>query len=384
MELEKYRKYVKQCTSRGISCIPVNQDKTPIGKWNQWQERLITDREIDEYFNEDVKLAWVGGAVSGDGGTLVCIDLDEKYNLEGRLIRKLWALLPKELTKKLLVAQTQNNGYHIIFRSPKQPQPAQKLANRETTAEEKNITYVKYRNQGKSKEEAKTLAEKDKVRVLIETRESKSYFLVYPTTGYSLIKGKLHTITAEEHDLILEAARSLNEYNPPVNDHKRVRTESKFTNKGDSPFAKFDENGDVLKVLASNGWQVKKSYGNAIPLKRPGDSSALKSADYYPDNKTLVVYSTSTIFPTGECMSPSYVYTLLEHNGDWAAAATALAKLGYGKASYQQLGKYATAMKDLLEEISMIVLEETTEDILKFKDKLITSITNLKQKYEAD
>lgn len=86
-----------------------------------------------------------------------------------------------------------------------------------------------------------------------------------------------------------------------------------------------------------HGWRVsgKGSDGN-IQLTRPGKSSGISAT--FKDGVFYVFSSSVPGFESDRGYSPFEVYTRLEHNGDHAAAASALAAQGYGSSDAADCG----------------------------------------------
>jgi radical SAM superfamily enzyme YgiQ (UPF0313 family) len=198
----------------GLQFIPVNAMKQPIVK--DWQN---STQKYD--LSNCIAVGMVCGKPSGN---VEVIDIDEKYSLDGKLFenyKRLIHEIDSSLLSKLVVQKTKNGGYHFIFRCSVIGGNS-KLANRQTTDEEKADTYKKvYEGEllkGKDDTGAKEVAQKskinDKVRVLIETRGIGGQIVCYPSVGYSLIHGDFYSIneiTPEERDVLMGIARQFNE-----------------------------------------------------------------------------------------------------------------------------------------------------------------------------
>ena len=191
----------------GISVIPVNEFKIPIGKWKVSTERLIPPNEQYGFKQNYQGLGIICGAVSGNAEM---IDIDCKYDLTGTLFedyKNSIAEVDKELLKKLVIQKTLNAGYHFIYRC-ETIEGNQKLASRPATEDEK-----------KNK--------KEKFKVLIETRGEGGYFICAPSKGYEVIQGSfdnIPTITPEERNTLLNCARTFNQVIEPIT--KPLCTES--------------------------------------------------------------------------------------------------------------------------------------------------------------
>jgi hypothetical protein len=163
---------------------------------------------------------------------------------------------------------------------------------------------------------------------LIETRGEGGLFLCAPTPGYDVVQGHLASLpvlSEAERDVLLAAAWSLNEATPkpepaPIAGGPAIAGEVR-------PGDDFNRRGDVRDVLRRHGWALVRGGENEHwrrPGKATGWSATLKAGVFY------VFSSNATPFEPNTAYSPFAVYALLEHAGDFAAAASALRDQGFG------------------------------------------------------
>ena len=100
----------KRLVSLGFSVIPIKtRDKAPaISSWSEFQQRMPTDQELHEWFNDGNKnIAIVCGKISGN---LVVVDFDDPaildFLVDGGIAK---------FREKTLVVKT-GKGYHAYFR----------------------------------------------------------------------------------------------------------------------------------------------------------------------------------------------------------------------------------------------------------------------------
>lgn len=322
-------KIAKQYSKAGYSVIPVNTEKVPsIKNWGIFQTRPMTEQECEINF----KNCWGIALLMGGIKKCSAADFDLKYDLSGDLFERFKSKLPNSLLKKMYVQTTKNKGYHFIFSCDK-VEPNQKLASRYTTAYEKHSTYMEAFEDAKTRDKALKVASNDRVRVLIETRGgddkiSGGYVVMSPSPGYEYVYGKINHISIEEYDLIMDTARSFNDV---VEERKDVRLENYNRDWTLSPFADFNERGDVLQILLDNGWEeVKGGNRKSVRLKRPGKSSS-SSALYDTETRLFNCFSTSTGFDVNRAYTPSDVLIELECEGDLTVAFKRLIEMGYGE-----------------------------------------------------
>src|SRR4030095_13149676 len=157
---------------------------------------------------------------------------------------------------------------------------------------------------------------------LIETRGKGGQFQVAPSPGYALLRGDwaaLPIITPAERQIILDCARALTQTDS--------RTLQSLRPNGDRPGDKYNaEHGDDARQLLEHaGWRVMYTRGDALYLCRPGKDHGISGTFGYVAPGVLYVFSSSAApFEPGRAYSPFAIYTELEHNGNYKAAAAAL------------------------------------------------------------
>lgn len=319
----------KAYSRKGYSVIPTTSEKVPaIRTWGLYQVKPMTEAECEQHFQDCYGIALLMGGTK----RLTAIDFDLKYDLSDDLFDRFKSTLPKELLKKMYVQTTKNRGYHFVFSSPV-VEPNQKLASRYTTADEKHQTYMRAYQDPKNKDKALKMALNDKLRVLIETRGGSNticggYVLVSPTPGYTKVHGTIQEITEEEYYLIVEAARSFNQVAEEKTD---IRLE-KYKEWEISPFAEYNERGDVLTVLKDSGWEeCNNGYGKSIRLRRAGAVTSASSALFDPERRLFNCFSTSTSFDVNRSYSPVDIFMEYECEGDLSLAFQKLIAMGFGK-----------------------------------------------------
>lgn len=98
---------------KGFSVVPFSEQKRPLGPWKLFKDRLMSDEEINTYFNNpDVSIALMNGRVSGN---LVTIDIDH-IDCDYAEFESYFA---KDCQKMQLI-RTKNEGhYAVLFRIDK-------------------------------------------------------------------------------------------------------------------------------------------------------------------------------------------------------------------------------------------------------------------------
>lgn len=293
----------------GLSVIPVKADKTPLIKWEPLQERILTTPEIQEHWKNGAMLAIGCGPISGN---LEVMDFDCP---ERDGVAEAWDDFKKivadhgetELWEKLLRIQTPSGGWHLCYRHNGAPQRNLKLAY--------NIDN----------------------KITIETRGDGGYVMTAPSAGYRVSHGdwlSLPTLTEDEHEFLLNAARFLDEGQTKRIEHPRGV--AAITRPGDA----FNLNGeDCATQLMNAGWKPCKGKSGGLggnlftrPGKEHGPSASVTT------NGSLVYVYTSNAYPleAGKAYTRFTLYAALNFKGDFSMAARDLASKGFGASNIQQ------------------------------------------------
>ena len=287
----------------GLSVIPVGLDKKPlIPTWAQYQKQPAMAAEISAW-GSPPGVAIVGGAVSGN---VICIDIDIKHDSKKTIDKEFFALLKEwgheGALKKCAVEKTPSVGYHVVFRAPFS-RPCEKLA----------------RDFGKTE-------------AMIEIKSEGGYFVCAPTLGWELKNGSfenLPTFDADTANAFISAAWALDRTDaPPADPVKHEKHDGK------SPFDDYSERAtaeDLLSELSSHGWRRVGQRGENILLVRPGKDGRDYGATFHISKRVFYVFTSSSDFHQGRGYGPVAVFTVLNHGGDFKAAARDLVAKGYGE-----------------------------------------------------
>jgi hypothetical protein len=251
-------------------------------------------------------VAIVTGAISGN---LEVLDFDAPALFAPWYTQALQAGI-----QGLPVVQTPSGGYHVYYRAP-EVLGNQKLA---------------VRPQGQ------------KYKTLIETRGEGGYVLAPPSNGYVLQDSNLNaipTLTVQQRRTLLDLARSFDqrpdEPQPVQRRTPRTRRSRRAHSGSPRPGDDYNRRGDVFGLLEKHRWQLVRRTGEETHWRRPGKSHGTPSATFnYAGSNLFFVFSTNAVpFEPERSYSRFGVYAMLEHGGNYAAAARRLRALGYGDAA---------------------------------------------------
>lgn len=310
----------------GLCVLPAirrgDEKRVALSKWKPYQERLPTTDELESWFvGQTDAMCIVCGSVSGN---LEMIDFDlggEAFNAWKQAVNE----QSPGLLDRLVIETTPSGGFHVVYGCDDPVSGNMKLASRVIEADSSEPITI----WAKDYTPRKTSEGQWQVTItMIETRGEGGLFLCDPSDGYELIQGELvapPTITSDERDILLGCAWALDELPRAIVGSQAVPVlpVSESLRPGDD----FNETGDSREVLKRHGWTLVKPGDNEHwrrPGKVAGTSATLKDRVFY-------VFSTNAApFEAGKGYAPFAVYAMLEHNGDFTKAASALASDGFG------------------------------------------------------
>src|SRR5438552_6622246 len=300
----------------GLSVVPPreNGSKAPEGYWKGFQSRCATADEIEAWYATGRDgVGVVTGAISGGL---------ELFEFEGPAVEAgIWDAFEESATRLGLggllgrvrdgyCEDTPSGGIHLFWKC-EEIEGCQKLA--------------------------RCVGKDGKPKTLIETKGEGGYSVVAPSGGrvhetggeYRLRSGGFETIatvTPEERAGLLDLARSFDEQKRT----KAFTTVARSKLGAGRPGDAYNASATWAEILEPHGWvQVYPSSDGDEHWRRP-DKRIGTSATVSPDGEYLYVFSTSTPFDSERAYSKFGAYTILNHAGDFGAAAAALRKEGLG------------------------------------------------------
>lgn len=306
----------------GLCVLPAYRDGGSKGvaldAWKEFQGRLPTDEERHAWRSRrHDSICIVCGTVSGN---IEMIDFDLGGEAFEPWCARVRAVAPG-LIERLAIENTPSGGRHAVYRCQSPVAGNTKLAARRFAADGADEVTLGTK-QFKPHKSPDGMWHFDVT--LIETRGEGGLFLCAPSPGYELIQGDLAappTITADERDILLHCAWELDEApKAPVDGPRQLIG-------GRRPGDDFNDRGDIRPVLLRHGWTLMKEGANELwcrPGKSRGTSATLRNGVFY------VFSSNGAPFEPMRGYSRFAVVTLLEHEGNYKAAASALRRQGFG------------------------------------------------------
>jgi P4 family phage/plasmid primase-like protien len=287
--------------------------------WKPYQSRLPTEDELARWLANGAPEAvcLICGAVSGNLETL---DFDCEAEVYGPWRELVEAEAP-ELVGRLVIEASQSGGRHVTYRLEGPVGGSTKLAEKVLIAPNGEPALYK----GKEFVPRKVGDHYEFYPTLAETKGEGGLFLCAPSPGYVLEQGRfedLPVVSAAEREIMVRCARSFNEK------VEMIRSVSGPSPAGERPGDEFDQRGDIRPVLVKHGWTLAVQ-GDNEHWRRPGKKDSWSAT--FNGTVFYVFTSNADPFEADRGYGKFAVYALLEHGGDFKAAAKALAGQGYGR-----------------------------------------------------
>lgn len=343
-----------------LCVVPASTDgeKRPVSAWKDYQTVRPRRDQVQAWFTGGHYdgLGVITGAVSGNA---------EMFELEGRAHSEGVTVALTELADQLGLGEvwkrvstgylefTPRGGIHVIYYVAGAVAGNTKLARRPSTAEEladwKNTEPAAARKTitdparlARRLEKIAAATPEQVPQTLIETRGEGGFTICAPSAGrthpngraWHLAQGSPHaiaTITEEERDALHQLARAFDQMPAPATDLALPRQRGEQPADGrQRPGDDYNARASWDDILIPDGWTVAYRRGGVTYWRRPGKTIGVSATTGRNDADNLYIFSSSTEFDIGTPYSKFGAHCLLEHGGDWAAAARALAAAGYG------------------------------------------------------
>lgn len=295
----------REAYGAGLCVVPPAEDgsKRPLSAWKDYQTERPSPDTMREWYGPCAGVGLVCGSVSGN---LEVLDFDtrEAYEAFAELAHQaeLGGLLE---ALELGYSEDSPNGVHLFYR-------CSEIAGNVKLASRSGKTWI-------------------------ETRGEGGYVIVAPSNGrihpsglpYVRRAGSLKSILMllpEERHELHQLARALDESEPPA----EVRRKATETHRGNRPGDDYNARAEWADVLEPHGWRAVYTRQDTTYWRRPGKAYGVSATTNYGGSDLLIVFSTSTLFDANRGYAKFSAYTVLNHAGDFSAAALALSQLGYG------------------------------------------------------
>jgi putative DNA primase/helicase len=308
--------------------IPIKTDGSKaasLPSWKVFQERIASEEEVRRWFAGPRLrgIAIVCGAVS----ELEVIDFDAPgmYATWKELVE---SVVPDALQHVAVVKTPKPDGHHVYLHRLA-PEPNQKLAQRSVAGPDgrsKRVTLIETRGEGGY--------------VLAPGCPPECHPLKAPyehVAGLSIEDVRAQPPLSDElYALFIHAARALSEIEQKDVEHEVRHPGEQADGFDGRPGSDFNRRATWPEVLLKHDWTCTRDNGKEAYWRRPdkagrGISATTGHCSNTTSGDLLYVFSSNAApFEAGRAYSKFAAYTLLNHNGDFRAAAKELASQGYG------------------------------------------------------
>jgi hypothetical protein len=247
----------------------IKKDKRPIHF--KWSTRNFNAEEIFLTNPDGLALRM------GDKG-LQAIDIDAKNAKDPKeflqKVTEAYASVNIPI-EKLIIQRTVSDGVHLIYRTD-------------------------------TPKRSPVLAANPIGRTLIELRGEGACIMMYDVPKFEALE-HLVPLTSEEEELMLTVALSFDE---------RIGKES-------GSIKEYNLNHSCVDLLVQAGWVVVKETPQWTEMLRDGNTSSRTSGKVFPNNRAFI-WSTSTVFPNEESLSPADITCHLHFGGDYKSFTKSL------------------------------------------------------------
>lgn len=343
---------------QGILLVPTGADKVPLVPYSHWRKACPQQQEYEKIWashpNADVNI--LTGLAYNKGWPISVLDVDLKNDEGGTIVKDFEAELnfyDPELFAKLYIEETGSGGRHYAFKTLA-PIPTRDIAYYEIKnfVPDPNLPFDKQLE----------LIEKNRWRPVVEMQGQNAMCRAYPTKGFKVIQGDildLKLLDDREVGIIQHVSKIFNK-KPPEEIKEPAK---KVWIEGEMPGNEYAANvslTEICNLLTDQGWEYQQRYSR-IYLRRPGAQTKGWDADI--KDRVFMSHSYSvTDFEKGRGYNFFSVYGILQHGGDFTAAAKQLKAEGWGQRMEVAVATHKAASNGQM-------IEETPEEVAQQEER---------------
>jgi hypothetical protein len=233
---------LKLLAQQGYSIIPCSETKVPIGSWKKYQEIPRTIQEVEKLESP------LYGLVTGVND-VECLDIDLKVLPSAREQKEFWDEFISfiknniyDFDDKFVIAKTQKNGYHILYRC-------------KTIDGNKKLAKLKGHTEA-----------------IFETRGEGGMVIIYDNFISKLDSySKIQEITEEDREILLSSAKMYNYVEEtPIDIPKKEKVS--FEVGEITPWQDYNDNTNIWDIICDEFYIVSNNKKHIV-IKRHGANS---------------------------------------------------------------------------------------------------------------
>lgn len=291
------KSFLKRLADSGLSIIPVDETKRPLGSWKKWQTEARTKEDIDKLNSP------LYGIVTGYNNIEV-IDVDLKVFSTLQEQNDFWneflSFLKDNIDdfdKKFVIYKTKNQGYHILYRC------------------ENIVGNTKIANLKGIKE------------AVIESRGIGGMVVIYDNQISKLAYSEIQTITARDREIAWGIAKTYNHIDE--SQIEAPKTTVKELNEATvTPWDDFNNKTSIFDLISTE-LKIVRTLNDRYILQRIGSENPM-SGSVFKSSGCMYLFTTGTSWKHETLYSPFTAYSRLYHNDDHTESARDLYNKGYG------------------------------------------------------
>jgi len=337
--------HAKKLIDIGYSLIVSDDQKRPIGSWKECQQKAFTKDEFEQRYYSD-KANYVGYVTGYNEIEVIDVDLKVFATLKEQndFWNEFLQLLKDNIDDfdlKFTIYKTINQGYHILYKT-KKVQGNTKIARL-----------------------------KDHSEAVIESRGKGGYCIVYTNNISELTYLDVKHISDKDREILWTICKMYNW----TGDEEIVTNVSEKYESILTPWQDYNDRVSIWDIISDEFKIVSKTHDKDI-IKRNGGTSP-HSGYVYRNSGCMYLFSTGTIYPHEQLITPFKAYTCKYHNGDFTGAAREIYSQGYGARKEKKIKIQPIEHKSNIERIQFpidIFSQEIQQYILQSAQTLGLSI----------
>jgi len=296
------KSFLRKLVDCGLSIIPVDDKKTPIGAWKKYQTEARTKDEIDALNSP------MYGLITGYKN-LEVIDIDCKVFATLQEQNDFWNELHSflkdnidDFDKKFVIYKTKNQGYHILYRC-------------EVIQGNTKIARLK-----------------DHKEAIIESRGVGGMVVIYDNKISKLAYYEIQTITERDREILWSICKGYNHVEDiTIEQPKQVEFESNTI----KPWDDYNQKVSIFDIVQDD-FKIVRQLNDRYVIKRNGSENPT-SGSIFKSNGCMYLFTTGTIYPHEKLITPFIAYTYKNHNGNFTESSKAIYGLGFGTRAVKPL-----------------------------------------------
>lgn len=297
------KSYLRKLADCGLSIIPVDENKCPIGAWKKHQTIARTKEEI-ESLNSPLY-----GIITGYNNIEV-IDIDLKVFATLQEQNDFWneylSFLKDNIDDfdlKFVIYKTKRQGYHILYRCSK--------------------------IQGNTK----IARLKEHKEAIIESRGVGGMVVIYDNKISKLSYSEITEITERDRNIIWSISKTYNYVEETIIEPTELKSKE-YSDSIITPWQDYNNKTSIFDIV-SDEVKVVRNLNDKYIIKRVGSENPT-SGSIFKSNGCMYLFSTGTIYPNEKLITPFIAYTYKFHNGNFKNSASELYKQGFGSRLVKQ------------------------------------------------